>query len=141
MWRSTQLTEALSVPPTNHLTCGGVHSSTRLHGVDHSRSPAIFAQNASGSLSASAYSSVDETCALRRNSAGGSNFRFSWRRTSISDILVERGAGSGERGAGSGERGAGSGKREAGSGKREAGSGKREAGSGKRGLGLGQAKL
>ena len=28
-WRSTQLTAALSVPPTNHCACGGVHSRTR----------------------------------------------------------------------------------------------------------------
>ena len=47
-WRSTQLTLAFSVPPTNHFACGGFHSSTRVHGVNHSSSAAKPAQNAFG---------------------------------------------------------------------------------------------
>jgi hypothetical protein len=53
-WRSTQLTLALSVPPTNHFACGGFQSSTLVHGVNHSSSWAKPAQKASGSLSARA---------------------------------------------------------------------------------------
>ena len=47
-WRSTQLTLALSVPPRNHLACGGFHSSTRDPGGNHSSPFAKSAQTASG---------------------------------------------------------------------------------------------
>ena len=36
-WRSRQLTQALSCPPTNHLACGGSHSSTRVPGLGTTR--------------------------------------------------------------------------------------------------------
>src|SRR3954468_21554195 len=83
-WRSTQLTLALSVPPRNHFACGGFHSSTCVHGVNHSSSDANDAQNASGSLSARAYTPSSLMVALARNCFEGGNVRSSWRRSAIS---------------------------------------------------------
>ena len=50
--RSRQFTDAFRVPPTNHFTNGGVHSSTVSQGRLHSSRPASSAQNASGSSAA-----------------------------------------------------------------------------------------
>ncbi len=69
-WRSRQLTLMFSCPPTNHFACGGCQSSTVSHGRDHSSSPAIRAQNPSGSRSASAYRLSSRTSACARNSGG-----------------------------------------------------------------------
>src|SRR6266542_4314809 len=83
-WRSTQLYDALICPPRNHSACGGFQFRTRSHGRDQSSWRAISTQNASGSRVASRYSSSVETRAAARKSSGGGNFRFSWRRTSMS---------------------------------------------------------
>src|ERR1044072_9051601 len=48
IWRTRQFTEALSLPPRNHLACGGFHSSTRSHGVIHSSCFAEAGQYPSG---------------------------------------------------------------------------------------------
>ena len=54
-WRSTQLTEALMVPPTNHLANGGFDQSrTWSHFWPQSSRSAASAQNASRSESARA---------------------------------------------------------------------------------------
>jgi hypothetical protein len=50
VWRSTQLADALILPPTNHLAQGTSHSRTVLYGSIQSRFLACSAQNASGSL-------------------------------------------------------------------------------------------
>ena len=46
-WRSRQLYETFSVPPTNHLANGRSHSSTVSHRFDQSSASACRAQNAS----------------------------------------------------------------------------------------------
>ncbi len=51
-WRSRQLTEALSLPPTNHFAFGGFQSRTFFHGLNQSSSFAKPAQNFSKSRSA-----------------------------------------------------------------------------------------
>ena len=53
-WRSTQFTQALSRPPTNHSENGGSHSSTFVHGWSHCSHFACSAHQASGSSAASA---------------------------------------------------------------------------------------
>src|ERR687897_905306 len=81
-WRSTQLTEAFSWPPRNHCAFGASHSSSFVHGFDHSTPLDISAQNASGSLLARSYSSC-LAAAFAAKSAGGGNFRLSVSRASI----------------------------------------------------------
>jgi len=51
-WRSRQLAETLSLPPTNHLACGGFHSNTRSQGRIQSRARAWSAQYPSRSCAA-----------------------------------------------------------------------------------------
>ena len=43
-----QLTLALSLPPSNHLTCGGVHSITVSHRFSHCNSAASFSPETLG---------------------------------------------------------------------------------------------
>src|SRR5688572_18469351 len=75
--RSTQLTAALRVPPTNHFANGGLDQSrTWSHFWPQSSRSAASAQNASGSASARAYAS-SWTLASAARSAGGSNRRSS----------------------------------------------------------------
>ena len=51
-WRSTQLKQTFSSPPTNHFAYGGSHSSSRSHGVNQlSRSFASRSQKASNGSS------------------------------------------------------------------------------------------
>ena len=47
MCRSTQFTETLSFPPTNHFACGGFQSHTVFHFSNHSNSFACASQKAS----------------------------------------------------------------------------------------------
>src|SRR5680860_579543 len=81
--RSTQLYDAFSSPPTNHLANGAslqsrVWSKSLLH-VRYER--ACAAQNPSWSAVAAPYSSALPLAALA-NSALGGNLRFSWDRFS-----------------------------------------------------------
>ena len=48
MCRSTQLTETLSFPPTNHFACGGFQSSTLSHFLNHSSFVRLLRPEASG---------------------------------------------------------------------------------------------
>src|SRR5665647_1252997 len=82
-WRSTQLYEAFSSPPTNHLASGAslqsrVWSKSLVH-VRYDR--ALSAQNPSWSAVAASYSSALPLAAAA-NSALGGNLRFSWDRFS-----------------------------------------------------------
>src|SRR5579862_3316403 len=86
IWRSTQLTEALSVPPRNHRACGGFHSSTVCHGDIHSSVAALDAQYVSGSRAAASETPASLTCACARKFAGGGKERVSVRSTSMSDM-------------------------------------------------------
>ena len=47
-WRSRQLWETLSLPPTNHLAYGGFHSSAFRHGLNQSSAFASFSQKRTG---------------------------------------------------------------------------------------------
>src|SRR5919107_448345 len=92
-WRSTQLTEALRVPPTNHLANGGLDQSrTWSHFWPQSSRSAASAQKLSRSESARAYAS-SLTLALAARSAGGSKRRSSrdrldsvWSDNALSSI-------------------------------------------------------
>ena len=75
----------------NHLACGGFQSSTFFHGAIHSSAPAIFAQYASGSRSASAATRGPLMNARARNASEGGKDRFSVRRTSMSDMSAAEG--------------------------------------------------
>src|SRR5436190_24086540 len=79
MWQSTQVTETLSFPPTNHFACGGSQSRTVSHFLNHSSSLACSSQNPSGSVVARSYIDLSDTCALRAKDFGGGNFLFSCR--------------------------------------------------------------
>src|SRR6185436_20162590 len=68
----------------NHFACGGFHSSTFVHGVDHSSSDAKEAQKPSGSLSARAYTPSSLMFAFARNAGDGGKVRSSWSRSAIS---------------------------------------------------------
>src|ERR1043165_8755197 len=87
MWRSTQFTETLSFPPMNHLACGGFHSRTLFHFLNHSSCEACSAQKLSGSRSARWRKPSSETRAAALKSAEGANFRFSLRSASISVVM------------------------------------------------------
>src|SRR6185503_563802 len=47
MWRSMQLYETFSFPPTNHFACGGFHSHTVDHGLNQCSCLACSAQKPS----------------------------------------------------------------------------------------------
>src|SRR6478736_4739522 len=99
-WRSTQLTEALMVPPTNHLAKGGsVQSRTWSHFRPQSSRSAASAQNASRSASARAYAS-SLTLAAAAISAGGSKRRSSCIR--FDRVCSDKALSSGGAGAGAG---------------------------------------
>src|SRR5215218_8253680 len=71
-WRSRQLYETLSRPPTNHLANGGFdQSSTWSHLRNQCSCSACCAQNPSGSASAASYTDGSETTAPSRKSSGG----------------------------------------------------------------------
>ena len=82
-WRSTQLYEALSWPPTNHLANGGFQSSTLSQGLNQSSASACSAQKPSGSslarFQSAWYCSRLEMWACRANSGGGGKTRVSFR--------------------------------------------------------------
>src|SRR5260221_634950 len=71
LWRSTQLYEALSRPPTNHLAQGACHSSTCSQRVNQSKRAAASAQKPSGSSWARWYTAGSRTTAAAANSPGG----------------------------------------------------------------------
>ncbi len=52
-WRSRQLSEMFSLPPTNHFAYGSFHSSVFFHGFIHRSCFACFSQNFAGSRVAS----------------------------------------------------------------------------------------
>ena len=52
-WRSRQLSETLSLPPTNHLAYGGFHSSAFFHGLNQCSSRARASQKRTGLRAAS----------------------------------------------------------------------------------------
>jgi hypothetical protein len=91
-WRSRQLYETFSLPPTNHFANGGFQSSTFFQGLNQvTCSRAIFAQNRWGSRAPCARSAlVAFAVQLARfaNSAGGRNTRFSRSSDSMSAILA-----------------------------------------------------
>src|SRR4051794_17919562 len=76
MCRSRQLTEAFSLPPTNHFANGGSHSSACCHLSDQLSHSACRSQKPIRSIAASSYSS-GFALASRARSSGGSNRRFS----------------------------------------------------------------
>ena len=69
-WRSTQLTLALSVPPTNHFACGGFQSSTCVHGATTRAPSAKPAQKASGSRVGARVDALVAHVGLRAEDAG-----------------------------------------------------------------------
>src|SRR5258708_39972541 len=90
IWRSRQLTLALSFPPTNHFAYGGCHSRTRPQGVLHSSSRANEDQKASGSAAARAYTPGSLAIASRRHaSAGGERRSFSGSAVISSTYLFD----------------------------------------------------
>src|SRR5258708_23283349 len=88
IWRSRQLTLALSFPPTNHFAYGGCHSRTRAQGVLHSSSRANEDQKASGSAAARAYTPGRLAVAPGRHASAGGKRRSSWRSAEISSIYL-----------------------------------------------------
>src|SRR6266513_2919461 len=89
-WRSRQFTEALSLPPRNHLACGGFHSSTRSHGLLHSSCFAQSAQYPSGSRRARSYGVMSRTWAWAVKVSGGGKRRCSSRSVSIRSVAIVR---------------------------------------------------
>src|SRR5215208_1814800 len=87
--RSRQLAATLSCPPTNHLACGGVHSSTVFQGRIQSSARACSAQKPSRSRAPASYSAgVAFACAA--NAAAGANRRGSESRVSIWSFMKPR---------------------------------------------------
>ena len=77
-WRSRQLYDTLSWPPTNHLAKGRSHSRVVWKSVSQSsRSRAWWAQNASKSAAASSYIDWSDTSAAAAKPGGGGNLRSS----------------------------------------------------------------
>src|ERR1035437_7971269 len=72
-WRSTQLEEALSPPPTTHLAKGAsVHSRVLSKSLDHVRNDrACSAQKPSWSAEAAAYSSALPLAFVAKSAPGG----------------------------------------------------------------------
>ena len=78
-WRSRQLYDTLSRPPTNHRANGSSHSSVVWKSWSQvRRSRACSAQKASGSAPARSYSPGSDTAARSTNDAGGGKVRSSW---------------------------------------------------------------
>src|ERR1051325_8782336 len=73
--RSAQLSERLSLPPTNHLAYGSFHSSAFFHGFIQRSCFACFSQKRTGSRAASLWIDADLTSAFLTKSFGGGNFR------------------------------------------------------------------
>src|SRR5436189_2171223 len=86
--RSRQFTDALSLPPRNHLACGGFHSSTRSHGRLHSSCFAQSAQYPSGSRRARSYGVMSRTSAWAVKVSGGGKQRGSSRSVSIRSVAI-----------------------------------------------------
>src|SRR5512138_2609039 len=83
-WRSRQLYDTLSVPPTNHLANGGSHSRIVCHSSYQLTSSAAWrAQNPCQSFSASSYTSAPVTSASALKVSGGGKVRSSTRSSSI----------------------------------------------------------
>src|SRR5688500_5756946 len=82
-WRSRQFTEALSLPPMNHLAKGGFQSSAFVHGLIQDSSFACFSQKRTGLRLASACSEPSLTRAFLTKSLDGGNFRPSLSSASM----------------------------------------------------------
>src|ERR1700761_3231705 len=86
--RSTQLYDAFSSPPTNHLANGAFHSSTVSQGFAQVSRLACSSQKPSRSALARSYASA-LTLAASASSSGGSNRRFSLSRLESVASLVD----------------------------------------------------
>ena len=86
-WRSTQFSQTLSLPPTNHFASGASQSSTFFQGSRHTSSLASRAQNFFGlsidSCHSFLYSAMLEMRALAENALLGLKMRSSTRWLSM----------------------------------------------------------